>query len=505
MQTKLIMQKNKKNTLADAITASFERKPKKIYLFFGNLKENGFKIIEDELFDNKIKPFIVIGIDKKNTTRNMLDDLLSYTNDIYVYSNNSSIEFNSNICIFEYLNEVVMYLSACNMSENGLIEDVSIYTEIVYDLKQKAEKDAYKAQLKVLIKELEIEPFLKLTKDKIDELIETKEIFSTRQYNHNVKSISQLLENTQTNNNVQKEMSKQEIDDVYVSDVSIPKIDLSDIEIDLNDIDFSQVNDFEDKTQKDVVLKQEKDNFDIDVSNQLNTQNFNQNEQVDNEEIDIDKNSEFYDESLNNIEFDESETLDINNLLFSKADIRLQQPVKESSHTDDTLEEVLQVDNEEEIVQGRKVNLNNITNLIFQLPSKTSKGQDLNTIKIPNYIRNMIPEFFELNENGINLVEKGVKYKIRNIIVEIVDVKNGVKYNDTKSKIVFKNGQSYITIISDNIKNIDYEENDIIRVIKLDSNVYHLEIIPSTMQEYKLWNKLCNQKFKSSTRRFGMM
>ena len=81
----------------------------------------------------------------------------------------------------------------------------------------------------------------------------------------------------------------------------------------------------------------------------------------------------------------------------------------------------------------------------------------------------------------------------------------GKKYTDRNAKISYKVGQSYVSIISDVFKNVDYVEFDIARIIKLDSKVYHIEIITSDMQEYKLWSKLCNQDFKSSARKYGMM
>ena len=58
---------------------------------------------------------------------------------------------------------------------------------------------------------------------------------------------------------------------------------------------------------------------------------------------------------------------------------------------------------------------------------------------------------------------------------------------------------------SNNIKSINYEENDIARIIKLSDDTYHIEIISKKLQEYKLWSKICNQKFKSSQRKYGMM
>lgn len=509
MQTKIIMQKNGENTLAKSITASFERKPKKVYFFCGNLKETGFRVIEDGLIDSKIKSFFAIGIDKKNTTRGMLEDILKCTKDVFFFSNNGMIEFNANINIFEYQDEAVVYTSASNVSQSGLEEDASIYVEIIYDLTVAKEKEQYKNQLKDILKEFETETFQKLDKAKIEELVDQKEIFSTKQFNHNIKSISELLGNTDKNTfvNDKKGMSKQEIDDVYISDVSIPKVDLSDISIDFDDIDFSSV---EDSDIKEVKVKENKknDNVDIDYSDfNENTNNFSEIEQDDSNNDIISKDNELYDESLENVDFNENDTLDINDLLFSKADIKLDQPAKESKK-----EKVIEEDNdipeefkEEEIVQGKKVNLNNVTNLILELPSKTSKGQDMNSIKIPNYIKTMIPAFFEISEKGKNIEENGVKAKVRNINVEVVDVKSGSKYTDRNAKMIYKNGQSYMTFVTDTLKNITFEEDDIARVIKLSSDVYYIEIISKDMQEYKLWSKLCNQKLKSSTRRFGMM
>ena len=48
------------------------------------------------------------------------------------------------------------------------------------------------------------------------------------------------------------------------------------------------------------------------------------------------------------------------------------------------------------------------------------------------------------------------------------------------------------------IKSIDTSSND-------NKYTYHVEIISKDMQEYKLWSKLCNQKFKAADRNFGMM
>ncbi len=103
--------------------------------------------------------------------------------------------------------------------------------------------------------------------------------------------------------------------------------------------------------------------------------------------------------------FDDSGTLDIGNLLFSKADLNLD--VSEVNKNDKNISEEKnsnkeknEFDEEEEVVQVKKVNLNNVANFIFEFPSRAIKAQDVNSIRIPNYIRTMIPDFFELNEKG---------------------------------------------------------------------------------------------------------
>ena len=79
MQVNIIMQKENENTLANAISQSLEENAKKAYFFIGNFKETGYKIIEEDLIDTKTKLYFAIGIDKKTTTRSMLDGLLGYT------------------------------------------------------------------------------------------------------------------------------------------------------------------------------------------------------------------------------------------------------------------------------------------------------------------------------------------------------------------------------------------------------------------------------------------
>lgn len=487
MQVNIIMQKENENTLANAISTCLEENAKKAYFFIGNFKETGYKIIEEDLIDIKTKLYFAIGIDKKTTTRSMLEGLIDYTDDVYYYSNNNLNEFVSNICIFEYTDRAYVYVSSSNISESGIQTDLSIYTKITYNLKDASDKQEYKNHVKELQKMVTENDFEKLDKNTIEKLVENKEIFSTRQYNHSVMSISELLGKKDKKEEPKKEeLNKEEIDDVYKKDIEIPKIDLSDISIDIDIPD-----EIEPKVKEDIAIDYEEDKITL-------PKDIEQYEEIEEKEDVIDENNELYDASMKDDELDLSETLDINDMLFSKADIKLD--VKSSKPKKKKEKET--IDEEENVVKTKKVNLNNVTNLIFEVSAKNSKEE--NAVRVPNHVRTMIPEFFGLDEAESEEIN-GTIYKVKNISLEIVNAKTNEKYTDKEAKITYKPKQSYLTFISDMLNNISYEENDIVRIIKLSENEYHMEIVDKNIQEYKVWSKLCNQKFRASTKKFGVM
>lgn len=495
MQVNIIMQKENENTLASAISKSLEENAKKAYFFIGNFKETGYKILEEDFIDIKTKLFFYIGIDKKATTRGMLEGLLEYSNDVFYYSNNNLNEFVSNICIFEYTDRAVMYVSGSNVSESGIQTDLSLYTKIVYDLKDANEKQEYKAQIKELQKVENIEGFRKLDKEKIEELVENKEIFSTRQYNHSVMSISELLgKKDKKEEKKDEETIKANNEDVYKKDIEIPKIDLSDIAIDIDIPEEEKPI----KPKEDIAIDYVEDKITL----PKDLEGYEEVEKVEEdntkEENGIDKNNELYDESMENDDIDFNQTLDINDMLFSKADVKLD--IKSSKNKSSNKNEKDQED--ENIVKVKKVNLNNITNLIFEVSAKNSKEEG--AVRVPNYVRTIIPEFFGLDDAESEEIN-GTVYKVKHINLEIIDAKSNEKYMDKEAEITYKPRQSYLTFLSEKLSNVEYDEDDIVRIIKLSENEYHMEIINKKMQEYKVWSKLCNQKFRTSTKKFGMM
>ena len=501
MKFDLLMQ-NEENNLSSEIVKAFESKPKKAYFFIGNLKDTGFRILEEEIIDTKTKLYFALGIDKKNTTRVMLEDVLRYTNDVYVYSNNNQIEYDSNILIFEYSDNAVFYQISGSMSDAGIKDNISIYSKVVFDLSNDNESKEYKQIIKNIQKSIQTLNFELLTSEKIEELVENKEIFTTRQYVHNVKSIAELLGSKESD----KPKVEEKDDDVSASEIEIPKVDLSDLDFDI-DIDIPeeevkvQSKEVEEKVIEKEVIKKDKNIYD-DIKVEFEEKELANQEilkDLVHDEYVLDKDNELYDEFMEDMNFDINDTLDINNMLFSKADMKLDFEAIEEVQNEK--EEV----KEDEILKVKKVNLNAISNYIYELPSRPSKGQEVNSLKIPSYIQNMIPEFFELAEKGKNVKINDADYKVRDVKLEVVDAKNNKKYTDREAKLTLKNGQSYMLINTDTLANIEYDEKDIARIIKLSSDIYHIEIISKDMQEYKIWNKLCNQKFKSADRNYGMM
>ena len=491
MQVNIIMQKENENTLANAISQSLQENAKKAYFFIGNFKETGYKIIEEDLIDTKTKLYFAIGIDKKTTTRSMLEGLLNYTDDVYFYSNNNINEYVSNICVFEYADRAYMFVSGSNVSESGITTDLSMYTKITYDLKNATDKAEYKNQIKNLLNVVE-DNFVKLDKATVVSLVENKEIFSTRQYNHSVMSISELLGKKDRPEETKKEDSKEVAEDVYKTDVEIPKVDLSDADISI-DIDIPEEEVKEPKEELAIDYVEDKITIPEDIESY---EEYDEDKpKAEEKEDKIDENNELYDASMANDNIDYSETLDINDMLFSKADVKLD--VK-SKKTKKKKEEV----KEDQVVSSKKINLNNVSNLIFETGAKNAKEEDV--IKVPNQVKLMIPEFFELDDAESEDVG-GALYKVKHIKLEIVDVKENKTYTDDDAKMMYKPKQSFLTYVSDVIRNISYDEEDIVRINKISSNEYHIEIIDKGMQEYKVWDKLCNQKFRASTKKFGVM
>lgn len=476
MKIKLNIQKDGENLIKEKLIKRSEEKPKKVYFYMGNMKESGFDILEECLIDLKAKKLIVLGVDKKNTTKKMLDTLYNYTKSVYVFNNNGVVEFDSNIAIFEHEEKAYMYIMNSNFSEGTFVDDIATYTEVEFDFNFEEDVLQYKEYTKKLVSMSKFEEAVKLDKEVIKDLFDTSQIFTTKQYTHSVMTIAELLGEKEKNE--KKEIKKGEIELPDMDEIigaKIPKIDLNEVE------DFSIDIDIDDSVKREENIIQKEENKKQEVKKE--TEETEEREEI----SDIQESKEF----------DANEVLDIESMLFEKADIKLD---KERINA-----KLLEKEYEEEKMSSKKVDLTKVSNLIMELPKKPTKGKDFSVIKVPNYIKDMIPDFFSAMAKQKTVEKDGATYKESKIKLEVVDVSNNEKYVDKNAKILSKTGQTYIMFSSEYLGNVEYDENDIVRIIKLDNNTYHIEIVPQDVQEYKIWKKLCTNNFKGSSRSYGVM
>ena len=512
MDIKLIIQNKGENLIKDRLLSSSGIKPKKAYFFIGTMKDNGFEMFEDCIIDLKARKQFVIGIDKKNTTKIMLQTLLKYTKNIYVFNNNYIEEFDSNISIFEYENKAEIYQLCGNISEGGIKVNIATYTLTTFNLSNAIDKKVYTEYFENINSLLKFEECRKLDKEYIEELTENKEIFTSKQFTHNVMTISELLNTSDKKKTlaekkedkslksedvqIEKAYDEEESGDV-VKKVTIPKIDLSEVE------DISIEIDIEDSIQKEdnIVKKNAEKNVEVEKTSEdseKKTKKTSKTKKEDKEESEISENREY--ESL---DLDTDGVLDLEQIILEKADIKLDKKSIEKK-TSKAKEEAEMMGEGAKTI-SKKIDLNKVSNLIIELPSKPTKGKDVTRIKIANYIKDLVPNFFDILEKGKNVTKADGLYKQAKIEVEVVDVKSDTKYSDKAAEIFVKSGQTYLAFDSKTLKEIEYSENDIARIIKLSESVYHIEIVSKEVPEYRIWKKLCTQSFRGADRCYGLM
>ena len=464
MKSILKIQRNSVNTLKDEILSHSNSKLKKIYIITSDIKESGYDVVEECLIDLKARKFIALGIDKKNTTRKMLDNVLKYTKTVYVWDNNSDVEFNSNMFVFEYEDEAQVYLLSGSVTDSMIETDVSIYTKLSFDLIK--DKKEYEEYIDTLTKDIKSN-FTKLTKEYIDELVENKLIFTTKQYMHVLPSIAELLGKTDDNKNEEKAVEKK----------PIPKIELDTSDLDSFEIDLGDISNFKPQEEIEKTIEPK-------VIEEVETEAFGLDEQE---------------------HEDEQEEYVISDEVIDMESLVLESKVVKINKNSITKKQEKTKQQEGEKQTSKKINLSKVSNIIMELASKPTKGKDINKIKIPNYIKDMIPQFFEIMEDAKVVKTEDGEYKEANIKLEVIDVNTSNKYTDTIACLRQKVGQTHIEIESDKLSDITYEELDIARVIKLAKDSYHIEIIPQGIEEYSLWGKLCTNSFRGSSRQYGLM
>lgn len=471
MKVELKVQKDSVNTLKEEILSHSNSKLKKIYVIASDVKETGYDILEECLIDLKARKFIAFGIDKKNTTRKMLENILRYTKNVYVWDNNADIEFNANTFVFEYEDEVNIYLVQGDLTDSMLSTDVCIYTKVTYDLIK--DKKDYEEYINILIKTVK-DSFVKLEKAYIDELAEQKLIFTTKQYMHVVPSIAELLGK-----------KEEKVEQLEETPKKLPKVELNINELDSFEIDLGDMADIEVEDKKiDIVETSVKQV--VEQEQLVETEAFGLNDAI------LEQDEEEYVISDEAIDM-EALVLENKVVKIDKDDIQ-----KGKKKGENKL-------NNNEKQSSKKINLDKVSNIIMELASKPTKGKDVNKVKIPNYIKDMVPNFFEIMEDAKVLKTDDGEYKEAVIKLEIIDVNSGIKHVDNEAHLRQKVGQTFVEFETVKLIDVSYEELDIARVIKLARDYYHIEIIPQGIEEYNLWDKMCTNSFRGSSRQYGLM
>ncbi len=479
MKIDWLIQKDGNNTIGENIVEAFNRKPKKVFAMVSELKDSGLEILEEGYIGTEAEFDVIVAINKKNTTKIMLESLLRNANKVYAYDNNNEIALDGNFFIFVYKEVAVVYTYTGDTTESTLSLNNSMYTKVIYDLSLAEDKELYKKLKKNfdnVIKEFEIN---ELTRDMLSNLQAEKKIFTPKIYNHTVKSVAELLAESKKTS---KESDVKE-ENVYLEDSSNPMINKVDLDLDNFNIDIEFTEDEVREPENILDKGEDMDNIEIPEEEYLSEKI------VDESELEEDEIS--FDDEEDDVKV-EDEAIDLESMIFGSDKLKIKNEDYESKE-------------EDEKVISKKIDLNTATCLVMQLPRPSTRGKEVNVIKVPNYIKTTIPNFINFNKDVYKAKEDNVEYKYRKIKFSILDVEENKVYEDTNAKITHKDGQTYLAFSSEVISKVKIEENYIARILKLEEDEYRCEIVPLDSNEYPVWKKVCNLTFRGSNRKYGIM
>ena len=169
----------------------------KIWIVAGFAKDSALDMLFDSLkkaADSGTQIECVFGIDKKNTSKDMMLKLLGIGCKIRYHINADESKFESRMFIFESEKEdSYVYIPGSKLSEGGITDNITLIEEISYTPQEKLDFSKVKASLENGIASDEFET---LTEEKLKELASTGDIMA-RITERKIPSINQLYNNTQ--------------------------------------------------------------------------------------------------------------------------------------------------------------------------------------------------------------------------------------------------------------------------------------------------------------------
>ena len=218
-------------------------------------------------------------------------------------------------------------------------------------------------------------------------------------------------------------------------------------------------------------------------------------------------------EPIDAVEFEETkyfvdtDALDVEDMLFKSATKNADSKKRKSPmFEEEIIEESAPVSEETKIIT-KSADLSKTSIFMLQAPKITKKGAYAGEIRIPSYLRDLIPSFWGWPKEYS--VKKGTIEKARICKFKIIDIdkpKNTIE--DNKVKLFQREGENSFSILSEKLSELELSENDIIRFIKTESgegSYFTCEVIRTGAKEYPIWEQFCTSLLKGSKRKYGIM
>lgn len=136
MEVKFLNQP-KEVKLGEILNQRLKEKFDEVYVIAGLVKDTGIEVIQDEI-ENAIKQGtkinVFIGVDRKNTSKDMMLKLLSIGCKLNIHINTDENKVEMRAFVFEKKDgNSYIYVTGAKLSSGGLLDNVSIVTEIKYE------------------------------------------------------------------------------------------------------------------------------------------------------------------------------------------------------------------------------------------------------------------------------------------------------------------------------------------------------------------------------------
>lgn len=145
------MNQPKEVKMGNLLKKRLEENFDEIWIISGIVKDSGIEFLMDSFelaIKNGAKVNTLLGVDRKNTSKDILLKLISIGTNLNIHINTEEDKTETRIYVFESKDEdSYVYISGGKFSEGGLLENTCLITEIKYSSEDKEEFKVFKHQL----------------------------------------------------------------------------------------------------------------------------------------------------------------------------------------------------------------------------------------------------------------------------------------------------------------------------------------------------------------------